>query len=134
MKPHVVFVVLDDLGSYDLGYHGSGISTPNVDALIKEGIYLDNYYTFSSCTQTRIAFMTGKYPYASGVYDVVRPQSQYGMPMDTPTLAQVLKSGAGFGWTPYRTAATGKWHLGNAMYEQTPTYRGFESFLGFYRP
>lgn len=128
-KPHIIFIVLDDLGSHDLGVHGSGILTPNTDQLVNEGVYLSNYYTLSSCTQTRIAFMTGKYPYASGIYDVVRPQVTYGINPHDETLAQALRRKAN-----YTSHAVGKWHMGNAMYEHTPTYLGFESFMGYYGP
>jgi len=115
-KPHIVFIVLDDLGSNDLGFHGSGILTPNVDGLITDGgLLLDNYYTLRSCTQTRIAFMTGKYPYRNGIYDVVRPQDTYGMEVSDTTLAQTLKDGAG-----YATHAVGKvssWKVGRLSRE-----------------
>jgi len=127
-KPHIVFIVLDDLGSHDLGIHGSGISTPATDRLGEFGVYLSNYFTLSSCTQTRIAFMTGRYPYASGIYDVIRPETTYGMNLDDESLAEVLNRAG------YESHAVGKWHLGQAMYEQTPTFRGFSSFMGYYGP
>jgi len=63
-QPHIIFIVLDDLGSYDLGLHGSGIETPVIDDLAtSEGVFLENYYTFSHCYPTRVAFMTGRYPF-----------------------------------------------------------------------
>lgn len=43
-QPHILFVVMDDLGSHDLGIHGSGIKTPIADNLARTGLYLDNYY------------------------------------------------------------------------------------------
>jgi arylsulfatase A-like enzyme len=31
----------------------------------------------------------------------------------------------------YSTAAVGKWHVGCAAWEQTPLWRGFDTFMGF---
>lgn len=71
--PHIVFIVLDDLGTKDCGFHGSGIYTPNIDSLVQQqAVFLNNYYTFCRCTQTRHAFMTGRYPYMSGKDNVIR--------------------------------------------------------------
>ena len=42
--PDVLFVVVDDLGSADLGFKGSGIRTPVLDRLAAEGQVLSNYY------------------------------------------------------------------------------------------
>ena len=37
----------DDLGRDDLGYFNGGKTyTPNIDALISEGLLLDNFHTF----------------------------------------------------------------------------------------
>lgn len=123
MSPSSIFFLLV------LGFHGSGIVTTHTDSLLQQGLYLNNYYTLCSCTQSRISFMTGKYPYRNGIYDVVRPQVTYGMSVSDTTLAQSLRDGGG-----YSAHAVGKWHLGNAYYEQTPTFRGFESFFGYYGP
>ena len=43
-QPHIVFLIADDLGYGDVGYHGSDIKTPNMDALAAAGISLENYY------------------------------------------------------------------------------------------
>merc|ERR1719492_504141 len=41
------------------------------------------------------------------------------------TVAEMLGSAG------YSTHMVGKWHLGHAECEMAPTYRGFQSFLGF---
>lgn len=47
-RPHILYVVMDDLGSHDLGMHGSAFKTPVADDLAKNGLYLNNYYVHPS--------------------------------------------------------------------------------------
>ena len=68
--PHILFVVVDDLGWSDVGFHGSEIQTPNIDKLASEGVVLDNYYVVSICTPTRSALMSGRYPIHTGELDI----------------------------------------------------------------
>ena len=68
--PHILFVVADDLGWSDVGFHGSKIQTPNIDKLASEGVELDNYYVLPICTPTRSALMTGRYPIHTGELDI----------------------------------------------------------------
>ena len=65
-RPHILFIVADDLGWSDVGFHGSVIKTPNIDKLASEGVILDNYYVQPLCTPTRSALMTGRYPIHTG--------------------------------------------------------------------
>jgi arylsulfatase A-like enzyme len=125
-KPHILFIVIDDLGSHDLGMHGSGIQTPHCDDLAYQGVYLNNYYVLPSCSPTRSAIMSGRYPLHTGVHLYVVANSTLGLPLDEETLPQVLQKAG------YTCHAVGKWHLGHSSYEQTPTFRGFQSFYGFY--
>ena len=65
--PHILFILADDLGWSDVGFHGSVIKTPNIDKLASEGVILDNYYVQPLCTPTRSALMTGRYPIHTGI-------------------------------------------------------------------
>lgn len=40
-KPHILFIVADDLGWKDVGFHGSDIRTPNLDKLAANGTRLE---------------------------------------------------------------------------------------------
>jgi arylsulfatase A-like enzyme len=128
--PNIVLVVIDDLGSNDLGWHGSGIHTPTMDGLLlllsDEAIWLSNYYVLPYCSPTRAALLTGRYPLHTGCHDIIRSMSTDGLPLDEITLPQMLRT------NHYRTHAVGKWHLGHSRWTQTPTFRGFESFFGYY--
>jgi Sulfatase len=47
------FRLTDDQGYADVGYHGSPIPTPNIDALANAGVKLENYYTHPMCSPSR---------------------------------------------------------------------------------
>jgi arylsulfatase A-like enzyme len=126
-RPNIVFLLADDLGSYDVGWRGSEIKTPRLDKLAMAGARLDQFYVQPVCSPTRAALMTGRYPFRHGLQvGVVRPWAQYGLPLEERTLAQAL-SEAG-----YETAIVGKWHLGHFRPEYLPTRRGFAHQYGHY--
>ena len=108
-RPNIVYIVADDLGWKDVGFHGSDIKTPNIDRLAQNGARLEEFYVQPMCTPTRAALMTGRYPCRYGLQTLVIPTpSKYGLPTDERLLPQVLKDAG------YRTAMVGKWHLGHA--------------------
>ena len=63
-RPNFIFIVADDLGYNDVGYHGSEIKTPNIDKLAMSGVRLENYYVQPVCTPTRGQLLTGRYQVA----------------------------------------------------------------------
>lgn len=124
-RPHIVYIVADDLGWKDVGYHGSDIRTPNIDRLAREGARLEQFYVQPMCTPTRAALLTGRYPFRYGLQTLVIPtQSKYGMTTDEWLLPQALKAAG------YRTVMVGKWHLGHADRKFWPRQRGFDYHYG----
>lgn len=124
-KPHIVVIVADDLGNADLGYRGSKIGTPNIDALAAGGVRLESYYGLPLCTPARASLMTGRYPMRYGLQTlVIFPSHKYGLPTDEKTLPQALKE------VGYGTYMVGKWHLGHADRKFWPNNRGFDHFYG----
>lgn len=61
-KPHIIFIMVDDLGLNDVSFRGSEIQTPNIDRLASQGVILDNYYTAPVCGPTRAQFLSGVSP------------------------------------------------------------------------
>lgn len=124
-KPHVLFIVADDLGWKDVGFHGSDIKTPALDSLAAGGAKLEQFYVQPMCTPTRAALMTGRYPLRYGLQTGVIPSSHtYGLPTDEWLLPQALKEAG------YQTAIVGKWHLGHAEQKYWPRQRGFDYQYG----
>lgn len=124
-KPNIVYIVADDLGWKDVGFHGSDIATPNIDKLAQTGARLEQFYVQPMCTPTRAALMTGRYPFRYGLQTAVIPSSHtYGLPTDEWLLPQALKEAG------YKTAIIGKWHLGHADRKYWPRQRGFDYQYG----
>ena len=66
-RPDVVFILSDDHGWADVGWHGSEIKTPHLDRLAAAGARLESFYVQPVCSPTRAAFMTGRYPMRHGL-------------------------------------------------------------------
>jgi arylsulfatase A-like enzyme len=125
--PNIVFILADDLGWADVGYHGPDIKTPNIDRLAAAGAKLEAFYVQPVCSPTRAGLMTGRYPMRHGLQTgVVRPWAQYGLPLEERTLPQALRAAG------YETAICGKWHLGHFQPAYLPMARGFDHQYGHY--
>ncbi|MEI7728677.1 MAG: arylsulfatase [Verrucomicrobiota bacterium] len=126
-RPNVLFILADDLGWADVGFHGPDIQTPNIDKLAAAGTRLEQFYVQPVCSPTRAGLLTGRYPIRHGLQvGVVRPWAQYGLPLEERTLPQALKE------VGYETAIVGKWHLGHFEPAYLPTRRGFDHQYGHY--
>src|SRR5215510_2503422 len=124
-RPHIIYIVADDLGWKDVGFHGSDIRTPNIDKLAEGGARLEQFYVQPMCTPTRAALLTGRYPCRYGLQTLVIPTpAKYGLPTDEWLLPQALKEAG------YRTVMVGKWHLGHADRKFWPRQRGFDYHYG----
>jgi len=124
-KPNILYIVSDDQGWKDVGYHGSDIKTPHIDKLAATGARLEQFYALPMCTPTRAALMTGRYPLRYGLQTLVIPSAgAYGLPTDEWLLPQALKEAG------YQTAIIGKWHLGHTDQKWWPRQRGFDYQYG----
>jgi arylsulfatase A-like enzyme len=85
---------------------------------------LSTYYTFKICGPSRTSTLTGRYPWGAGSYDM---DTDNDATTTNFTLYPELMRNAG-----YKTAALGKWDVGYMLRNATPTYRGFDTFYGYY--
>jgi arylsulfatase A-like enzyme len=154
--PNIILIVADDLGYNDVSFNGGGmIPTPNIDALGREGVSVDQGYAANAtCSPSRAAMMTGRYPtrfgfeftavpaalarniahfdsdamhrpiYHSEAEANLPPVPEMGVPASEITVAEALRERG------YHTVHIGKWHLGEAP-ALRPEAQGFAESLGF---
>jgi arylsulfatase B len=136
-KPHVLFLLADDLGHYNVGWHNRNTSecaTPTLNGLAQDGIVLERHYAYKFCSPSRSSMHSGRLPVHVNdqnkdpeVYNRLDPESGYqGIPVNMTGLATQMRRGG------YRTHMTGKWDAGMARHEHTPCGRGFETWLGYF--
>lgn len=127
-KPHIVYILADDLGWNSIGYEDYDLSftTPTLTTMAKEGIIMSSFYAQEVCTPARAALLTGRNPLSVGMqYSMVQTAMPWGLDLKETLIAEVLKD------NNYTTHMLGKWHLGHYTPRMLPTARGFETFTGF---
>ena len=137
-QPHIVLILIDDLGWANVGYHRdpstAEVDTPNIDSLVEQGLELNHHYAASVCAPSRSSLLSGRLPIHvndenrnMGLYNPDDPVSGYmGIPIGMTTLGTKMKEGG------YATHVVGKWNAGTATYEHTPEGRGFDSSLIYF--
>ena len=108
--PNIIYMLLDDVGFGEIGMDElsviRGYETPNISAFAKKGLSLQRMYSEPSCTPTRVAMMTGRYPTRTGLTEAKTTLSGEGLSGEEVLIAEVLKDAG------YNTSHIGKWHMG----------------------
>lgn len=127
-RPNIVIIYIDNVGYGDLACYGNPvIQTPRMDRLACEGTRLTAFYiATSTCSASRAALLTGRYPERNGLTHQLSPEENIrgiGLSHDETIIPQYLKQ------ANYATACFGKWNIGFAPGSR-PTDRGFDEFFG----
>ncbi len=133
-KPNIVFILADDLGIGDVNCYGGDrclIDTPNIDQLAGGGLrFTDAHVSASVCAPTRVAIMTGRYPWRNSRYQRGGAWGFTGLQFDpeiTYTLGDMFRDAG------YRTSYIGKWHLGTLMTTKDGKVQG-ETNVDYHKP
>lgn len=123
-RPNFVFIIADDMGYEDCGVSGNPkVRTVNLDRLAESGINFERaFLTCSSCSPSRSSMITCRYPHQTDA-----EQLHWPLPANQTTYVQLLKDAG------YYTAASGKWHLGEAAKKHFD-FVGEASSAGFQLP
>eukprot|EP00441_Pelagodinium_beii_P033851 CAMPEP_0197639640 /NCGR_PEP_ID=MMETSP1338-20131121/14202_1 /TAXON_ID=43686 ORGANISM="Pelagodinium beii, Strain RCC1491" /NCGR_SAMPLE_ID=MMETSP1338 /ASSEMBLY_ACC=CAM_ASM_000754 /LENGTH=679 /DNA_ID=CAMNT_0043212397 /DNA_START=62 /DNA_END=2101 /DNA_ORIENTATION=- len=145
-KPNILFLLADDMGWANIGYHRRNamtadekqgqleVQTPAMDSLADEGIILDRHYAYRICGPARSSLLSGRlgsHVLAKNVAVTAQnkkdPVSGFaGIPRNITGMGTKVKEGG------YKTYYVGKWDAGMATPHHTPRGRGFdESFMYF---
>jgi len=159
-KPNIIVILADDMGYNDITFNGGGVAdgavpTPHIDSIGRDGCNFPMAYAGNAtCSPSRAALMTGRYPTRFGfeftsapinfarvvalnmgnpfhkaIYHQERekdvpPFQTQGLPTSEITIAELLSE------TGYHTLHLGKWHLGETE-KFHPERHGFHESLGF---
>ncbi|MDX2272724.1 MAG: sulfatase-like hydrolase/transferase [Cyanobacteriota bacterium] len=130
--PNFVLILVDDSGLMDFSAFGGEARTPNLDQLVENGIWFNNFHTSPVCAPSRAMLITGSDSHLTGVANLPemlpdgytdRPGYAGELNGNSNTVATRLKAAG------YETYATGKWHLGLSE-TNLPNAKGFDrSFI-----
>lgn len=122
-RPHILLMTCHDIGRH-LGCYGiETVQTPNLDDLAASGVRFTHAFTVApSCSPSRAALATGRYPHSNGVMGLAHPPFGWGLAPGERHLAQML------GDVGYETHLFGHQHVSPRV-----DRLGFQHLHGFDR-
>ncbi len=113
-RPHIVFVMADDMGWGQTGYRNHPVlQTPNLDAMAAGGLRFERFYAGGPvCSPTRASVLTGRSHDRTGVLS-----HGYALRLQEKTIARALQAAG------YVTGHFGKWHLNGLRGPGAPVLR-----------
>lgn len=135
--PHIVIVLIDDIGFNYSSVFGGPIHMPTAEWLAKNGLRYNRFHTTALCSPTRMALLTGRNLHSCKAGEIMElatgfPGNTGIRPAGVATLAEMLRL-----WG-YITGAFGKYHetavwevSPSGPFDRWPRRSGFDKFYGF---
>jgi len=125
-QPNIIFILADDMGYNDLSFTGqTNFTTPSLDRMAEEGIFLSHHYAGSTVSApSRATLLTGNH--TGRVYQRGNAKIEFRPdPLDITIATRLQQAG-------YHTAMIGKSGVAaNSMNAGLPNEKGFDHFFGF---
>lgn len=128
-RPNILFVIIDDAGADSFSrWNPAGVElpqTPVIDSLCDQGVRFSNVWSMPQCSPSRVAMMTGRFPFRTGVMNAclqTAPPRSQASPYEF-TLPRLLSTAG------YASGYVGKFHLGDPALN--PQGDGYANGLGF---
>ena len=125
-QPNILLIISDDMGIDALnGFEIEDINfanTPNLNALMEEGLVYKNNWSSPICTPTRANIMSGKYGVNTGVYTV--PGN---LGLEHESIFSYIDRTTD---NSYSSAVIGKWHISDPVDFDHPFDHGVDHFEG----
>jgi N-sulfoglucosamine sulfohydrolase len=129
-RPHILFITCHDLGRH-LGCYGiSTVQSPHLDAFAADGVRFARAFTTApTCSQSRSALATGRYPHSNGVMGLAHPPFNWTLAPEELHVAQILRAAG------YRTHLFGQQHVSIQLERLGFEHlHGFDRVLGCHEP
>jgi arylsulfatase A-like enzyme len=90
--PHIVTLMVDDLGWHNVGWHNPRQRSPHIDRLVREeGAELLCHYAYKVCSPSRSSFLSGRLPTHVNVENLPNITSPGGIDLRMTLLPEVLR-------------------------------------------
>ena len=126
--PNILLIIADDLGKDALNGFSEGsikANTPNIDRIRNDGLSLNNFWVYPTCSPTRASILTGKYGYRTGV-----KWASDELALSETSLQKYISDETN---NKYSTAIVGKWHLSGGNGTFNPEIFGIDYYAGLIR-
>lgn len=126
-QQNTILIIADDLSPGFIGVYNLSTdtaNTPHIRALAESGVRYTKAWASPVCSPTRAGILTGRYPFRTGVGQVITSPTSPQLDTAEYSLPKLLKY---YAPTKYNTACVGKWHLHN----NAPAKRLFPNQMGY---
>lgn len=92
MKPHLLFLLSDDQGWSNVGFHNPRVLTPAINELRYHGVELTRHYAYKFCSPSRSSLLSGRLPVHVNELNGPDVGPDSGIPVNMTTIADKLSS------------------------------------------